>query len=242
MPPSFLPSFLAFLLLFLACSADPPAAMDASISHDAAQGDSDRLNDSGGSDAASDDAGNDAGSMSTSLTVEIVNTLAEPVHLDGTFNRDCDPPYYTLSLEASGAPLLDRPTFLSCRCDRCDSSGCMGLADAGVSFLTIPPGGSVRVPWDHRLFTPADGCARGCLAGNPAAAGSYRVRVEYRAGEMACPSGEPSRSELSPPPGDGELFTCPFTDVRCIRGEGVLDRSKEAIFTLGAETVRIELD
>jgi hypothetical protein len=217
--------------------------MDASTSHDAAQGDSDRPTDSGGgSDAATDAGDDDAGSMSTSLTVEIVNTLAVPVHLDGTFNRDCDPPYYTLSLDASGAPLLDRPTFLSCRCDRCDSSGCMGLADAGVSFLTIAPGGTVRIPWDHRLFAPAAGCERGCFAASPAAPGSYRIRVEYRAGEMACPVGEPSRSELSPPPGDGELFTCPFSAVRCIRGAGVLDRSKEAIFTLGEPTVRIELD
>lgn len=212
--------------------------MDASTSHDAAQGDSDRPNDSGGSDATSDDGG----STTASLTVEIVNTLAEPVHLDGSFNYDCAPPYYSLYRDGAAEPLFDRPTFLSCRCDRCDGSGCLGMTDAGVSFLTIPPGGSVRVPWDHRLFTPADGCERGCLAANPAEAGSYRVRVEYRAGAMACPMGEPSRSEISPPPGDGELFTCPQSDVRCIRGGGVLDRSKEAIVTLADATVRIELD
>jgi hypothetical protein len=93
----------------------------------------------------------------TSVTFELANTGIGAINLDGSYNRDCNPPYLTIRDAESGMSIYDRPTFLTCRCDNCAASACTGLADSGPAFAELPPGGSLRVVWDGMNYA--------CLSG-----------------------------------------------------------------------------
>jgi hypothetical protein len=216
------------LFVFLAACSGGPDLSDAGP-------DATGPGDSGGTDAAGPDAG------SAETVVELVNASDTAVYIDGSWNRDCDPPYYELSQD--GAPVFDRPTYLSCRCDRCESVACQGLGDAGPAVLVIAPRGSARIRWPRTIYRPGgEGCERGCLESLPAPAGDYRITVRYTREPPACPGGTmPFPADLPPPEGETELLTCDHSTLRCFVMTGLFDRSAAADFALSDTSVRVEL-
>jgi hypothetical protein len=173
------------------------------------------------------------------VTVRIENRTGGAVYLEGSQNRECDPPYYRL--QGDDGLVVDRPPFLACTCDDCGAVGCQGLADTGPGYAVLDADATAEIAWDGMRHVPGETCQGGCWDPRPTPSGAYTVSVAFTRAEPGCLGDLPLASELSPPPGASALWVCMETSTpRCMEDAGVFVETAAAEVTGPVVTVVLQ--